>query len=203
VVERAYSIASSPDEPELEFFLELVAGGRLTPQLFGLRPGSVVYLRPSAKGRFVLDTGSGNQNHLMVASVTGIAPFVSMLRSLTGQSRETQFAGSVLVIHSASLPVQFGYREELARMACEHAWLNYVTTVSRIWLDGTWTGERGRAEDIVRKYADAAGYSPEATSVYVCGNPQMVRNIQGVMQRAGWPPQAVREELYWKPLTSS
>ena len=39
LVERAYSIVSSPYEPELEFFFELVPEGDLTPLLHRLNPG--------------------------------------------------------------------------------------------------------------------------------------------------------------------
>ena len=80
LIERPYSICSAPGEEEMEFFIELVEGGMLTPRLFQMRPGEEVYMRRLAKGRFLLDDAA--RDHLMVASVTGVAPFVSMLRDL-------------------------------------------------------------------------------------------------------------------------
>src|SRR5271170_5052519 len=59
LVERAYSIVSSPYEPELEFFLELVPAGELTPLLYKLQVGDQLFLRKIAKGRFTLDLKSG------------------------------------------------------------------------------------------------------------------------------------------------
>ena len=53
--ERAYSIASSPYEDALEFFVELVPQGGLTPTLFELKPGDELLCRKIAKGRFTLD----------------------------------------------------------------------------------------------------------------------------------------------------
>src|SRR5260221_14707993 len=50
-VERAYSIVSSPYEEGLEFFLELVPLGALTPQLYNLRAGDSMLGRKIAKGR--------------------------------------------------------------------------------------------------------------------------------------------------------
>ena len=73
----SYSIASAPHDPHLEFCVELIAGGRLSPALFALRPGDPVTLTDRAKGGFVLATAPC---HLMVATVTGIAPLRSMLR---------------------------------------------------------------------------------------------------------------------------
>lgn len=193
VLERPYSICSAPGEPELEFFIERVDAGVLTPRLFELRPGAEIYLRRSAKGRFVLD--SATRDHLMVASVAGVAPFVSMVRDLV---RREEAARRVFMLHSASTPAEFGYDAELSALARTHPWFEYVPTVSRPWLAPDWPGERGRAEDVVRKYADRAGFMPDAATVYCCGNPQMIRNVQGVMQRAGFPLKSIREEMYWR-----
>lgn len=192
MIERPYSICSAPHEEELEFFLELVEAGALTPRLFQMSPGEEVYLRRSAKGRFFLDTST--RHHVMVASVTGVAPFVSMLRDLVrkGESRHR-----ILLLHSASAPLELGYAEELTALSRMHEWFEYVPTVSRPWLAPDWPGERGRAEDVVRKYADRADFLPGGATVYCCGNPQMIRNVHGVMERAGFPLQSIREENYW------
>ena len=86
MVERPYSVASSPDEPELEFFLELVPGGELTPQLYQVPVGGEVYLRRMAKGRFLYDSKGNHPNHFMVATVTGVAPYVSMVREFVARA---------------------------------------------------------------------------------------------------------------------
>jgi ferredoxin--NADP+ reductase len=77
-LERPYSIVSSPHENELEFFFELVPHGETTPPLYDLQLGDVVLLRKSAKGRFTLDRSQPQRtNHLLLSTVTGVAPFVS------------------------------------------------------------------------------------------------------------------------------
>jgi ferredoxin--NADP+ reductase len=91
--ERAYSIVSAPHEELLEFFVELVPQGELTPLLYPLQVGGEMTLRKVAKGRFTLDTTSGRKNHLLLATVTGIAPFVSYVRSLHRKSKEGSFSG--------------------------------------------------------------------------------------------------------------
>jgi len=193
MIERPYSLCSAPQEPELEFFIELVPNGALTPRLYDLGPGAKIYLRRAAKGRFVFDVESGNPNHLMIASVTGVAPYVSIVRDFA--RRGAPPPGRLLIVHSASSPVELGYSEELAAAPG----LEYIRTVSRSWLFPDWAGERGRAEDILRKYADRAGFLPGDTTVYACGNPQMIRNVQGVVERAGYPRAAFREEMFWPP----
>ena len=74
-VERPYSIASSPAEDELEFFFELVPEGALTPLLHKLQPGDQMLMRKVPKGRFSLDTQNGKTNHLLISTVTGVAPW--------------------------------------------------------------------------------------------------------------------------------
>src|SRR5256885_16338876 len=81
-IERAYSIVSSPYEESLEFFVELVPQGGLTPDLFKLRKSDTLLCRKIAKGRFTLDLRSGRKHHLLVSTVTGIAPFVRYVRPL-------------------------------------------------------------------------------------------------------------------------
>jgi ferredoxin--NADP+ reductase len=198
MVERAYSIVSSPTEPELEFFLEMVPGGELTPQLYTVAVGGEVYLRRITKGRFLYDARSGHPNHFMIATVTGIAPYVSMLREMAERAGVgEQVPGRIVVLHAASLPQELGYFDELSDYSREHHWLHYVPTVSRIWETPAWPGERGRAEDVTRMYLGKYGFTPVDTTAYMCGNPQMIENVKGVLRRAGFPKDSVKEEVYW------
>lgn len=205
LTERAYSIASSPYEHELEFFIELVQQGALTPHLYGRKPGDMLSCRRIAKGRFTLDLKSGRTNHLLLATVTGIAPFVSYVRTLHADWKKGQMPGEhrLYVIHGASRPGEFGYQDELERVAAEVPWLKYVPTVSRPWEDVSWKGEVGRADDVIRKYTDLWGLEPERTSAYLCGHPNMVENGRGILQRAGWKKDALSEEVYFIPVEAA
>ena len=104
LIERAYSIVSSPYEREIEFFFELVPQGELTPLLYKLGPGDTVKARKVAKGRFTLDTTSGRTNHLLLATVTGVAPYVSYVRALRKDAADGKFAGEhkLFIIQGAS-----------------------------------------------------------------------------------------------------
>ena len=102
-----YSIVSSPLEPFLEFFIELVPGGSITPKLWELKLGSTILIRRRIVGQFTLDPAV--THHLMLATVTGVAPFVSMLRTQQidrerGATSNHQF----VVIHGASRSADFG-----------------------------------------------------------------------------------------------
>ena len=197
VHERPYSIVSSPAEPELEFFFELVPHGEVTPRLYRLQVGDTVYVRRSAKGLFVLDRKRGHRQHLLVSTVTGVAPFVSMLRSWARDPGWAPEGTRMLLIHAGSRSWEFGYTEELRQLAGQLPGVELVLSVSRPWEDPEWKGERGRAEDLVRKYADAAGFAAGATAAYLCGHPQMIENSKGILTRCGYAKQDLHEEIYF------
>lgn len=199
-VERPYSIVSSPYEAELEFFFELVPRGELTPALYKLQVGDELTVRKAAKGRFTLDREI-HQNHLLLGTVTGVAPFVSFVRTLYKDAQQNKFPEGqrLFLLEGASRSWEFGYTEELKRIAGEVPWLEYVRTVSRPWEDHNWSGEVGRVEDVIRKYTDLWKLTPETTSAYLCGHPKMIENSSGILARRGWAKEHVKQEVYFVP----
>lgn len=195
VIERPYSIVSSPYEPFLEFFVELVPGGDLTPKLWELKLGSSILIRRRIVGHFSLETRLNR--HLMLATVTGVAPFVSMLRTQQIE-RGAESRERFLLIHSASRSVDLGpYLGELEGLS-RSGWLRYLPTISRPWEEPDWKGEMGRLEDVVRKHADRLGFDCTNTVAYACGHPGMVENVKGLLARACFPKEKIREEEYFK-----
>jgi ferredoxin/flavodoxin---NADP+ reductase len=198
--ERAYSIVSSPHENEVEFFIELVPGGELTPQLHELQSGNEILMRKVAKGRFLRETSEPQKNHLLVSTVTGVAPYVSHIRSLMNDERDGRFRSGnrLFLLNGGSRSWEFGYHEELANIAATAYWLTYVPTISRASEDVTWNGERGRVDDLLRKYVDQWGLTGEDTLTYLCGHPEMIEHSKSILRRKGFPAEAMREEIYWR-----
>jgi ferredoxin--NADP+ reductase len=196
LLERPYSIASSPLEPFVEFFIELVSGGLLTPKLWELELGSAIQIRRRIVGQFTLDPDV--RRHLMMATVTGVAPFVSIARTLRiDRERGAASDDRLLLVHGASRSADFGpYLDELKKLATE-GWLNYIPTISRPWEDPAWPGEVGRVEDVLRKYADQAGLDHSNSTAYACGHPQMVENVKSILLRARFVSEQVRQEEYF------
>ena len=136
LIQRPYSIVSSPREPVLEFYVELVPGGALTPRLWELKVGDVVLIRKRMAGKLTLCEDLGDLHHVMLATVTGAAPFISILRThaidlKTGRAPSRRFA----LFHGTSRSADLGiYKDELTMLARD-GWLDYVPTVSRPWED--------------------------------------------------------------------
>jgi ferredoxin/flavodoxin---NADP+ reductase len=201
-IQRPYSIVSSPSEDELEFFFELVPEGLLTPRLHKLQPGDQLLMRKLPKGRFFLDTQSGRTNHLLISTVTGVAPFVSYVRTLSKDWRDGRFDGShkLFLLDGASRPWEFGYLGELRHFAEVTPWFTYVPTVSRPWECEDWPDEIGRTDDVLRKYADQWGLDATNTVAYLCGHPEMIEHSKSILKRRGFTDKKqIKEEVYWVP----
>lgn len=204
VIERPYSIVSSPHDTELEFFFEAAPHGELTPWIHRLQPGDTLLMRRQAKGLFTLDTAEGHKRHFLVCTVTGVAPYVSIVRSLIRQAdQRSPMDLQLVVLHAASRSWEFAYREELEAAAAVHSlWLKYVPTVSRPWEDPDWRGEVGRAEDVLRKYLDLYDGDPRSTTAYLCGHPAMIQNSKEILKRRGFGKESIKQEVYWVPKKS-
>jgi ferredoxin--NADP+ reductase len=87
----------------------------------------------------------------------------------------------------------------MEKIAREVPWLTYVPTVSRPWED-EWPGETGRVDDIIRKYADLWSLDGRHTTAYLCGHPEMLEHGKAILQRHGWPADALKAESYFVPV---
>lgn len=200
LVQRAYSMASSARRiaDGYELYVRLVPGGVLTPHLFACRPGQRVSLR-GPKGRFVLRPDD-DRVHLLVASGCGIAPFVSMLRTLHDDGSPRR----VVLLHGVSYASDLAYRGLLEGLARDVRWrLTYVPTVSRP--DGPanagWRGRTGRVEGAVGEVCDRLGLTPSDTVAYLCGNPEMITTVDGILRGRGLLAGQIHHERYWPPGT--
>lgn len=202
-LERPYSIVSSPDEEEIELFIEIVPLplGKLTPILHKLEVGTELTLRPRAKGIFVIQPDF--KNHIFVATVTGVVPYISIIRKYLGDS-EWPVSDKVAhddytfhVLEGASYDDEFGYDEEMTRLAAEHDFISFLPSVSRPTEEknANWTGATGRINTLVEDYVAGLGLDPKETCIYACGNPQM---IEDVGQRFEDTDYTFLEERFWK-----
>ena len=197
LLERPYSIVSAPHERHLEFFVELVPGGVLSPKLWELKVGSRIWIRRRIVGHFTLS--NLHKRHVMLATGTGIAPFVSIARTIQFEERNDRPASDqLLIIQGASRSSDFGpYLNELRSLSLT-GWLQYIATISRPWEEPSWTDETGRVEDVLRKHADRLGYISGNTCAYVCGHPKMIENAKDILTRARFTGDNIKQEDYFR-----
>lgn len=192
LVQRPMSISSSADRlDEYEFFIRLVHGGEFTPLLWERKVGDPINIK-GAKGRFLLQ--DDGRTCLLVASGTGLAPFMSMIDTLRdrGQTRD------LVLLHGVSHDFDLAWRDELETLAASGTFpLRYAGTVSRPQNCPNWHGLTGRVEAVVPGQLDMRGLDAENATLYLCGNPDMIAIVEETAAARGFPPEQVRKELYW------
>jgi len=197
LVQRPYSVASPPVEAAdggYEFYVRLVPLLRFTTLLWRLPIGHAMRMI-GPKGKFLLEPDD-RRTHLYVSTGTGIAPFISMIR----QSQADGAPRKTVVLHGCSYVDELGYRDVLESWQRDGSYpVRYIPTISRPTdpRNTGWTGLTGRAEAVVGTVCKELGLRPERTVVYICGNPDMILNVEADLMHRGFPEFHVKKELYW------
>ena len=203
MVRRAYSIASESRADEfLEFYLTVVMSGELTPRLFNLKIKDRLYVGPKAVGVFTLDKAPG-KHILMIGTGTGLAPYMSMLRSELVCNGPRQF----VVVHGARYSWDLGYRTELTGLARHCGNFHYIPVITRPQEDITWRGRSGYLQNLIASSAieqeTGLALTPDNFDIFLCGNPGMIATviewagIQGFVRDRGHDIGTLHTEEYW------
>ncbi len=187
LVRRAYSIASSSLERRyVEFYITLITSGQLTPRLFALRHGSRVFLGPKASGLFTLDQVPPEKAVILVATGTGLAPYISMLRTMLVNDERRRF----VVLHGARYSWDLGYRGELESLARLRPNLTYIPSITRADQDPHFHGRVGRIQALVEQGVlekeSGLTLNPAKAEVFLCGNPDMVQAVRMMLEDKGY-----------------
>jgi ferredoxin/flavodoxin---NADP+ reductase len=198
---RAYSLASPPGQP-LEFYLTEVISGRLTPVLCDLAPGDPVLVEEHPQGFFTLRYVPDASDLWLIATGTGLGPFMSMLRSDEIWRRFPR----IFLVHGVRASAQLGYRDELRELSREHdqrlTWLPVVSRepdaegvlhgrITSVIADGSLEVSAGTSFDAARSH------------IMLCGNPAMIQDVSSMLEARGLrkhrqrKPGHISTEKYW------
>jgi ferredoxin--NADP+ reductase len=171
--------------------------------LFDLQPGGRVWMDDKCDGAFTLDTVPRGVNLVMISTGTGVAPFVSMLRTYANTNRWRRLA----LIDCARRAADLGYREQLEALARDDESVTYLPTVTREPTDAPWPGLRGRVQPMLEPdtFDQHAGFAPDPqnTHVLLCGNPAMIDGVTTTLESRGFTAETMKQpgnihfERYW------
>ncbi|MFH1699645.1 MAG: ferredoxin--NADP reductase [Candidatus Zixiibacteriota bacterium] len=188
VIMRAYSIASSSIAREyLELYIGMVYTGSLSPRLIELKPNDRIWMSTTFRGMFTLQEVPPEFNAVLIATGTGVAPYMSMIRTELSSGLKRRFA----VFHGAYHSIDLGYHSELSALSavCEN--FSYLPTLSHAHEEKTpWNGHKGFVQKL---WIDGIlekewGMKPtlENTHIFLCGNPYMIEEITGILKSEGF-----------------
>ncbi|MCY1221016.1 Flavodoxin/ferredoxin--NADP reductase [compost metagenome] len=203
---RAYSMVSAPHDEHLEFFSIVVPGGEFTSELARLEVGDTLLVDKQAFGFLTLDRFSDGRDLWLLATGTGLAPFLSILQDLEVWQRFER----IILVYSVRQAAELAYqpliedlknRDYLEGVAEK---LLYIPVVTREEVPGAL---HGRITTLIGngELERAAGLelTPEHSRVMLCGNPQMIDDTRAVLKKRDMNlsltrrPGQVAVENYW------
>lgn len=187
---RAYSIASPGVAEELEFFSIKVQDGALTSRLQHLREGDEVLVGSKTVGTLVLDDLRPGRNVYLLATGTGLAPFMSIVRDPEIYERFER----VVLVHGVRYVSELAYADELQTRLPADEYLGGLVSRGLVYYP-TCTREpfrvTGRIPELIRsgKLTEDLGLpplSPHSDRVMICGNPSALGDIRAELDGRGF-----------------
>jgi ferredoxin/flavodoxin---NADP+ reductase len=187
---RAYSIASPNYAKELEFFSIKVQNGPLTSRLRHLAVGDSILIGRKPTGTLVLDNLRDGRNLYLLATGTGLAPFLATIRDPETYERFS----TVILVHGVRTTAELAYRDLIESELPKDEFLGelvgsslrYYPTVTREPFHN-----QGRIPDLVESgklCRDLAlpPLDPEWDRVMICGNPQLIADLPALLEDRGF-----------------
>ncbi len=186
MIKRAYSIASSSSQAYVEFYVNLVHSGALSPRIFALEIGDKIWMSPKPKGIFTLDDIDSEQNIILIATGAGVAPFMSMLRS-NALSRK----GNLMVVHCAANSWDLAYASELNLLETMFSKFDYYPSILRPEKESSdWNGDTRPIREIWSSAVVEKQWgfkpSPANTHIFLCGHPNMIDTMTETLKKDGF-----------------
>lgn len=166
VEKRPYSIASAPETKNLEFCIKMI-NGKMTTELDKLKIGDII----GVDGPYGGFGFTFPKKAAFVAGGTGIAPIMSMLRSVKSDLDGVLF-------YTAKTKDTILYKKELEEFSKKFPKFKIVITLTQ----EKWEGEMGRInQDLIKKYLpDCSDYD-----WWMCGPLELLKNTKDAIISLG------------------
>jgi ferredoxin--NADP+ reductase len=186
---RAYSMVSAHWQEDLEFLSIKVQAGPLTSRLQHIAEGDTVLIGRKPVGTLLTESLTPGRNLYMLATGTGLAPFMSLIRDPdTYENFE-----KVVLVHGCRTVAELAYEQTITDLA-EHELLGEVITEKLLYYP-TVTREAfrntGRITDLmfsgrIPSELHLAPLEKGADRVMLCGNPELLADFGVFFRGEGW-----------------
>ena len=187
---RAYSIASANYEDHLEFLSIKVEDGPLTSRLQHIQVGDTIIVGRKPTGTLVVDYLLPGKRLYLLATGTGLAPFMSIVRDPTTYEKFEQ----IILVHGVRTVEELAYHDLLLQTLPAHEFLGDIVS-SQLMYYPTVTREAfrnmGRIPDLLqsgklRQDLGIPQLNPAEDRVMICGSPGMLRDLKSMLEHRGF-----------------
>jgi Na+-transporting NADH:ubiquinone oxidoreductase subunit F len=181
--ERAYSIASSPNAPNIvELIVRLIPGGLCTTYMFSkLKVGNQVTLT-GPYGEFFLRDDT-DAPIICVAGGSGSAP----IRSIISYLREKNSSRKIISFYGGRTPRDIYFTEEYGELAKEMKDFTHIPAISEPAEGDGWSGEKGLITQVMDRHLKDL----DGCEVYMCGPPIMIEFATKLLCERGACPDRI------------
>lgn len=172
---RAYSIASANYEDELEFLSIKVPDGPLTSKLQHLKVGDTVVIMPKCTGTLLIDNLTQADNLYLLATGTGLAPFMSIIRDPETYDKFKK----VILVHTTRTHAEHAYSDLISELTDTFS-LEYYDTCTQE--DYVRQGRFWEHEELFTQ----GGFDPATDRIMVCGGPEMNYQCREYFEKLGF-----------------
>jgi len=183
LMQRAYSIASKPAKREFELCVKIIPKGKGSTYIDGLKVEDIVKIK-APFGHCVIED-SNQEDLVMVATGTGIAPIKSILEHLASKNDKRK----IEVFWGLRFEEDIYYKNEVRALFKALPNLKFKLTLSKP--GPNWDGLNGRVTAHVRDLE--IKHLPD---FYLCGAMPMVKEVMQLAQDKGIDRQKIHVEIY-------
>lgn len=170
---RAYSITSAPEDPFLEFYSIKVPDGPLTSRLQHVKVGDTIEVGDRPTGSLTTQFIKPGNDLWLMATGTGIAPYISLLRD--GEIFELY--ERIHVTWTVRTPAELlSYNELLQDLD-----IDYFPTVTQEEFVNP-----GRIQNYIKSGAVLANSSPETDRIMLCGSIEFNKEMKELLIASGY-----------------
>ncbi|MGB5278762.1 MAG: ferredoxin--NADP reductase [Gammaproteobacteria bacterium] len=180
IVARPYSLVNSPTESELEVFFNIIPQGPLTPRLAELKPGDFIKVADKPYGFLTVEEIPDARDLWMLASGTGVGPFISILKSGNAWRKFE----NVVLVYSVKTARELAYQHVIAEIGTQYqAQLSFVPVVTRERIEGALNQRITAAlESGVLEQTAGIRLSADDSHVMMCGNSAMIADVTELLK---------------------
>ncbi|MCQ4323668.1 ferredoxin--NADP(+) reductase [Stutzerimonas stutzeri] len=206
IVWRAYSMVSAPHDEFLDFFSIVVPDGEFTSELSRLQAGDELLVDKQAFGYLTLDRFPDGRDLWLLATGTGLAPFLSILQDFEAWQRFER----IVLVYSVREARELAYQQLIHALPQRDYLeglgdkLTYLPVVTREQVPGMLHGRITRLiENGELERAADLRFEPQHSRIMLCGNPQMIEDTRAILKARDLNlsltrrPGQVAVENYW------